>query len=139
MKWITYQNVGIDRIACAWLIGKYIDRDAEFLFIEHGAKVDETAGTYFDIPGCLYSHRRGRCTFATMLKEYNLADPVLARMAKVIDGADCLNDVVPEPESYGLEALCLGVRQISSDDSDAFDKGTMIYDAFYAYLLRQEK
>lgn len=138
MKWITYKNVGIDRIACAWLIKKHIDTDAEFAFIEHGVKIDETQGMYFDIPNCKYSHRRGRCTFATLIKEYNLTDPVLIKIAKIIDGADCVNDVTPEPESFGLEAICLGIRQVCDSDHVALDKGALIYDALYAYLLRQE-
>src|SRR5574344_1700570 len=117
MKWITYENVGIDRMACGWLIKKHIDKDAEFAFIEFGSDIDESLGSHFDIPGCTYSHRRGRCTFATLLKEFSLTDPVLVKMAKVIDGADCVNDIVAEPESYGLEALCLGVRKISGSDS----------------------
>lgn len=138
MKWITYKNVGIDRIACAWLIKKHIDPNAEFDFIEHGAKVDERAGTHFDIPGCKYSHRRGRCTFATLLKEYGLTQTVLVKIAKIIDGADCANDVVAEPESFGLEAICLGIRQVAESDHAALDKGAMIFDALYAHLLRQQ-
>lgn len=138
MKWITYENVGIDRIACAWLIKKYIDAGAEFSFIPYDSKAEESLGTPFDIPGCLYSHRRGRCSFATLLKEFKLTDPVLTQMAKVIDGADCVNDVVAEPESYGLEALCIGTRHISQGDAEALRNGAILYDALYAYLQRKE-
>lgn len=138
MKWITYKNVGIDRIACAWLIKKYIDSEAIFDFIEHGAKANERNVNYFDIPNCKYSHRRGRCTFSTLLKEFSLTDPILAKVAKIIDGADCANDIVVEPESYGLEAICDGIRRISSDDLVAFENGRIIYDALYAYIKNEE-
>ncbi len=139
MKWITYKNVGIDRIACAWLIKKCIDSEAVFDFIEHGSKANEINVNYFDIPNCEYSHRRGRCTFATLLKEFNLTDPVLARIAKIIDGADCINDIVAEPESYGLEAICRGIQLVTQDDSMALAEGRIVYDALYAYLKKEEK
>ncbi|MCL2774429.1 MAG: chromate resistance protein, partial [Oscillospiraceae bacterium] len=72
MKWITRKNVGIDRIACSWLIKRYIDSDAVFDFVDYDEEIKEDWGTPFDIPGCKYSHRRGRCSFNTLIKEYNL-------------------------------------------------------------------
>jgi hypothetical protein len=134
MKWITRKNVGIDRVACSWLIKKYIDIDAVFEFIEFGEEIDEEAGIPFDIPGCKFSHRRGRCSFNTLLKEYKLSDPVLEEIAKIIDGADCLNVIVPSPESYGLEAICIGIRKYLQDDYEAIKQGQIIYESLYAYV-----
>jgi len=134
MKWITRKNVGIDRIACSWLIKKYIDKDADFDFIEYGEEINEDLGIPFDIPGCKYSHRRGRCSFNTLIKEYNLSEPVLEVIAKIIDGADCVSEIVPSPESYGLEAVCLGLRKHIGDDVQAIKQGEIIFDALYAYL-----
>jgi hypothetical protein len=134
MKWITRKNVGIDRMACSWLIKKYIDKDATFEFIEHDEEITENMGIPFDIPGCKYSHRRGRCSFYTLLKEYNLNEPVLEGIAKVIDGADCVNEIVPSPESYGLEAICIGIQKYLKDDYQAVKQGEIIYESLYAYL-----
>jgi hypothetical protein len=77
MKWVTWEQVGVDRMACAWLITKYIDRDAEFLFVPAGQKPLPEGAEPFDLPGVRLSHHRGHCTFHTMLREYDLHDPVL--------------------------------------------------------------
>ena len=136
MKWITRENVGIDRIACAWLIKKYIDKEAVFEFVNYGEDVvgNSDIGISFDIPGCKYGHRRGRCSFNTLLKEYNLSDAVLEEIADIIDGADCVNEIVPSPESYGLEAICLGLRKYTGSDAEAIKQGEIIYDSLYAYV-----
>ena len=133
MKWITYTNVGIDRIGCAWLIKKHIDPEASFAFITYGERIQDE-GVYFDIPGGTYSHHRGRCTFASLLKAFKISDPVLDHIALIIDGADCINTLLPEPESYGLEALCIGLRRLLDDDERALQQGAILFDALYAYL-----
>lgn len=134
MKWVTWQNVGIDRIACAWLIQKYIDPDAIFSFIEYGEEVPEDAGTPFDIPGSKYTHRRGRCSFNTFLKEFKLDDKILTEIAVIIDGADCVNELFPAPESFGLEALCVGLRKYLKNDQLAIEQGKLLYESLYAFL-----
>ena len=85
MKWVTWEQVGVDRMACAWLIKKYIDPQAEFLFVPVGHKPLSEGAEPFDIPGVRLSHHRGHCTFHTMLREYDLRDPVLERIARVVD------------------------------------------------------
>ena len=84
MKWVTWEQVGVDRMACAWLITKYIDHEAEFLFVPAGQKPLPEGAEPFDIPGVRLSHHRGHCTFYTMLREYDLHDPVLQRIARVV-------------------------------------------------------
>src|SRR5207237_145989 len=97
MKWVTWEQVGVDRMACAWLITKYIDPEAEYLFVPAGQKPLPEGAEPFDIPGVRLSHHRGHCTFYTMLREYDLHDPVLQRIARVVDEADTVQEVMLEP------------------------------------------
>lgn len=134
MKWVTWEQVGVDRMACAWLIQKYIDPQAEFVFVPVGKTLLPQEAEPFDIPGVRLSHHRGHCTFYTMLREYNLADPVLHRIARIIDEADVVQEVMLEPVAPGLDLLTRGIRQISPDDHIALERGRLIYDALYAQL-----
>jgi hypothetical protein len=134
MKWVTWENVGVDRIGCAWLIHKYIDPDAEFSFIPVGQERLPEGCEPFDIPGVRLSHHRGDCTFHTMLREYGIDDPVLRRIAQIIDEADTTQDVSVEPIAAGLDFICQGIRRISPDDHTAIERGRLIYDALYAEL-----
>lgn len=134
MKWLTWENIGVDRMACAWLILKYIDPDAEFLFVKAGQSPLPDGYEAFDIPGVRLSHRQGHCTFHTMLREYKLDDPVLHRIASIIDEADVIQDVMVEPVAAGLDFLCQGIRRISPDDNTALVHGRVLYDALYAQL-----
>lgn len=134
MKWVTWQNVGVDRMACAWLIRKFIDPKARFLFIPPGQKNVPAGAEPFDIPGVKFSHHRGQCSFQVFLREYNLTDPVLQRIGRIIDEADTVQDVKVEPAAYGLDLLCEGLRLISADDDAALQHGALIYDALYAKL-----
>jgi hypothetical protein len=134
MKWVTWENVGVDRMACAWLIRKQIDPQAEFVFIPAGAKTLPGDAEAFDIPGARYSHHRGHCTFHTMLRENGLKDPVLHRMAQIVDEADVVQEIQVETIAPGLDVLCRGLRQISPDDDTALQHGALIYEALYAEL-----
>jgi hypothetical protein len=134
MKWVTWEQVGVDRMACAWLITKYLDRDAEFLFVPAGQKPLPEGAEPFDLPGVRLSHHRGHCTFYTMLREYALHDPVLERIARVVDEADTVQDVTLEPAAAGLDVICRGIRLVSPDDQVALERGRLIYDALYAQL-----
>src|SRR2546430_4983322 len=116
-------------MACAWLILKYIDREAEFHFVPAGQKPLPEGAEPFDIPGVRLSHHRGHCTFYTMLREYDLHDSVLQRIARVVDEADTMQDVMLEPAATGLDVLCQGVRRISPDDRVALERGRLLYDA----------
>lgn len=136
MKWVTRKNVAVDRMACAWLIRRYIDAAAEFVFIQPGQKPLPNGAEPFDMPGARLSHRRGHCTFQTMLREYNLTDPVLRRIARIVDEADVVQEVAVEPVAPGLDLLCRGLRAISADDGVALERGALLYDALYAQLAR---
>jgi hypothetical protein len=137
MKWVTWEEVGVDRMACAWLIQKYIDPQAEFLFVPVGSKLLPEGVEPFDIPGVRLSHHQGHCTFYTMLREYDLHDPVLERIARVVDEADTVQDVTLEPVAPGLDVLCRGMRLISSDDLVALERGRLVYEALYAQFASE--
>ena len=134
MKWVTWQNVGVDRMACAWLIRRWIDPKAEFIFIPVGAKPLPQNAEPFDIPGVPYSHHRGHCTFYTLIKKHKLNDPILERIARIVDEADVVQEVAVESAAAGLDLLCRGMRRISKDDKEALEHGSLIYDALYAEL-----
>ena len=137
MKWVTWEQVGVDRMVCAWLITTYLDAQAEFLFVPAGVTPLPEGAEPFDIPGVRLSHHRGHCTFHTMLREYDLHDPVLQRIARVVDEADTVQDVTLEPVAAGLDVICRGIRLTSPDDQLALDRGRLIYDALYAQFARE--
>lgn len=134
MKWVTWEQIGVDRMACIWLIRRWIDVKAEFLFIPAETKPLPKGAESFDIPGARYSHHRGHCTFHTLLKEHKLKDPVLARIANIIDEADLVQEINVEPAASGLDLLCRGLRRISADDQEALERGVLVYEALYAEL-----
>src|SRR5690349_20339642 len=134
MKWVTWEHVGVDRMGCAWLILRFIDPQAEFRFIPLAQRPLPEGYEPFDIPGVRLSHRRGHCTFHTMLSEYSLHDPILERIAQMIDEADIVQEVTVEPVAAGLDFICQGIRLTSPDDPTAVEHGRMIYEALYAQL-----
>ena len=134
MKWVTWQNVAVDRMACTWLIRSRIDPAAEFVFIPAGSKPLPEGTEPFDIPGVRYSHHRGHCTFFTLLKEFKLKDPILQHIAQIVDEADVVQDVALESTAPGLDLLCRGLRRISQDDTEAVERGWLLYEALYAEL-----
>jgi len=134
MKWVTWKNIGVDRMGSIWLIRRWIDPDAEFSFIPVGGKLLPEQGEPFDIPGTRYSHHGGHCTFYALLNQQSLQDPILKRIARLIDEADELQEITVEPAALGLDLICRGLRQISQDDFEAFERGSLIYDALYAQL-----
>lgn len=138
MKWVTWEYVGIDRIGCAWMIHRFIDPEAEFLFVPVGTPDLPPDAEPFDIPGKRLSHRNGHCSFHTILREYALKDPILQRIASIIDEADIVQDANVEPAAPGLDMLCQGIRRISADDDIAIERGGLIYDALYAQLQAEQ-
>ena len=134
MKWVTWEHIGVDRMACIWLIRRWIDSQAEFFFIPVGEKALPENGEPFDIPGERYSHHGSHCTFFALLHEHQIKDPVLARIAQIVDEADESQEVNVEPAAPGLDLICRGLRQISRDDFEAIEHGCLIYDALYAQL-----
>jgi len=138
MKWVTWENIGVDRMACIWLIRRWIDPGAEFIFIpmREGPLPDHSEP--FDIPGARFSHHGGHCTFYALLKEIKVNDAILTRIAQMVDEADESQEIAIEPASPGLDLICRGLRQISKDDFEAMERGWLIYDALYAELSKAE-
>jgi hypothetical protein len=142
MRWITREHVKVDRVACPWLIRRYIDPDAEFLFVA-AADVDTVAAregaTPFDTQGAKLGHRDGNCSFETIIEEYGLLtrDPALARMAEIVHGADVSADLDRVPESSGLKAIAEGFGLVYADDHAILDAEFPLYDALYAWCARQ--
>lgn len=139
MKWVTWENVAVDRMACAWLIRRFIDPKAEFLFVPAGEKSFPKSAEPFDIPGVRLTHRRGHCSFYTILREYNLKDPLLQRIARIIDEADVVQEVTVESIAPGLDFICRGLRLTSPDDQTALERGWLIYEALYAQLAAEAR
>lgn len=136
MRWVTWENIGVDRMGCAWLILREIDPKAKFLFIPRGAELPAGAEP-FDIPGVRFSHHGGHCSFHALVQQHELTDPALHRIARIIDEADTLQPVQLEPVAAGLDFLCEGLRLTSPDDETALTRGRLLYDALYARLQRE--
>jgi hypothetical protein len=134
VRWVTWERIGVDRMACGWLIRKYIDPSAEFVFIPQSQKELPGEAEPFDIPGVRLSHHQGHCTFHTMLQEYQLTDPILQRIARIVDEADVVQEVTVEAAAPGLDLICRGLRLTSPDDLVAMERGAVIYDALYSQL-----
>ena len=137
MKWITWVKVGVDRIACAWLIQKKVDPDATFIFIKRGFDYKEMDGIAFDIAGANLSHKRGRCSFCTILKEYGIADKILDQIGAIVNAADSVSDLLPPPEAAGLDLICRGLTKVLHDDLKALDVCGIVFDAIYKQLTDQ--
>ena len=135
MKWVTRERAMVDRIACPWLIKRFVDKDAEFLFVP-AEKVVETAqdegAIPFDVQGVELGHHADEVSFDAIIKKYNLTDSALLELAKIIRGADTANRTLT-PESPGLYAFAHGFRQISKDDYDNMKLQFPAYDALYAF------
>jgi len=138
MKWATWQNVGVDRMACAWLIRRWIDPKAEFIFVPVGTKPLPRNAEPFDIPGTQYSHHHGHSTFYVFLKKHKLNDPTLERISRIVDEADVVQEVAVEPAAAGLDLICRGLSRISKDDPEALERGFLVYEALYAELSADE-
>jgi hypothetical protein len=141
MKWITREHVKVDRVACPWLIRKYIDPDAEFLFVpaaEVAAVAARQGATPFDTQGARLGHRDGKCSFETIIDEYGLLarDPALARMAEIVHGADVSADLDRVPESRGLKAIAEGFGLVYPDDHAILAAELPLYDALHAWCSR---
>lgn len=135
MKWVTRQRARVDRIACPWLISRFIDREAVFLFVP-APQVMEVAGREaampYDVPGVELGHHGERCSFDAFLARYGLEDPALHALASIVRGADTAAlDLTPE--SAGLYALATGFQAIARDDHDNMSRQFPAYDALYAY------
>ena len=135
MKWITRERPKIDRIACPWLIARFIDTEPEFLYVpapEVLATAEKTGGVHYDIPGVEMSHFGERCSFDAFLSKYHLTDPALLQLAAIVRGADT-SRLDLTPQSRGLYALSLGLSAVYADDHEMLAHGMVMYDALYAW------
>lgn len=137
MRFVTRKNAAVDRIACPWLIRRFIDADAEFLYVDV-ADVDRIArerdAIPFDTEGAELGHVDGRCSFESIILKYGLDDPALARLAKIVHGADVEKDLAATPEAAGLKAIAMGFRRLYGDrDLEKLDAEMGLYDALYAF------
>ena len=136
MKWITRSHVHVDRVACPWLISRFIDNEAEFLFvpasqIEQAAR--ESGATPFDAPGVELGHHDGRCSFETIILKYGLKDPGLLRLAKIVHAADIDEDLDTDPLARGVEAIATGFSLRFPNDEENLAVQFEVYDALYAW------
>ena len=139
MKWVTREKAKVDRIACPWLIKKFIDSKPEFLFVP-ADKVLEVAkkqnAVPFDIPNVELGHHDDKCSFDVIIEKYHLTDQALLELAKIVRAADTnKNELVAE--SIGLEAIAEGFRQTTKDDFDNMNEQFYVYDALYAYCKQK--
>jgi hypothetical protein len=138
MKWITREKVKVDRVACPWLIKKFIDHKAEFLFVP-ADKVLEIAekekATPYDVKGVELGHHEKECSFEAILKKHNLTnDKALVLLGKIVNGADTDNTLWNQPEGWGLEAIAEGFRYLGyKNDHEILTAEFIVYDALYAY------
>ena len=147
MKWITREKVKVDRVACPWLIRKFVDRDAEFLFVPVDQVESEarwTGAIPYDVPGVELGHDGQRCSFEAIIRKYGLgADPALALLARIVNGADTDNSLYHQPEGPGLAAIAEGFRHLGFADDHAVNAAEwIVYDALYAYcqeMVRQNR
>jgi hypothetical protein len=140
MNWVTRERPKTDRIACPWLVLRFIDPDAEFLYVPPDEVLDvaEREGALsFDAPGARYTHRDGLCSFEVLIEEYDLDDPALARLARIVHGADVAEDRDATPESRGLLAVAEGFHLLELDDHRQLELSLPVYDALYAWCRAQ--
>jgi hypothetical protein len=136
MKWVTRSHVHVDRVACPWLIKRFIDNQAEFLFVPKSQvqRVAEESGAVpFDAEGVELGHREGRCSFESILVKYELKDPGLLRLAKIVHAADVAADVDTDPIARGLEAIAVGFSLRYPDDEENLANQFAVYDGLYAW------
>ena len=141
MKWVTREHPHTDRIACPWLIRRFIDPDAEIVYVPRDEVLDYAAregATSFDAPGATYTHRDGKCSFEVLVEDYGLGgDPALVIVARVVHGADVTEDADITPQSRGLEAIARGFMHLGVDDQEQLRLELPVYDALYAWAKLQ--
>jgi hypothetical protein len=136
MLWVTRSHVHVDRVACPWLISRFVDSAAEFLFVPASQVekvVAETGAIPFDAPGVELGHHEGRCSFESIIQKYGLKEPGLLRMANIVHAADVKEDMDQEPLARGLEAIASGFSLRFPDDRENLAHQFDLYDALYAW------
>lgn len=134
MRWATRAGVHVDRAACAWLLRRFVDPEAEFVFVDDPADVPADA-TAFDMRGAALSHHDGDCSFETILRRYGLDDPVLWDVARTVHEADLADDRYDAPEAVGLDVVCRGLSMVC-DDAEILTVTAAVFDGLYEYRRR---
>jgi hypothetical protein len=140
MLWVTRSHVHVDRVACPWLILRFVDNQAEFLFVpakEVKTTAEETGAIPFDAPDVELGHHDGRCSFESIILRYELKDPALMRLAKIVHAADVAPDIDTDPIARGLEAIAVGYGVRFPDDEENLERQFEVYDALYAWCKLQ--
>jgi len=142
MKWITRARPKTDRIACPWLIGRFIDSEAQFIFLPadqviEAARIDLYARS-FDAPGADYTHDGSLCTFEVLIREFALrSNAALVRLAQIVHAADIAEDLGTDPIGAGLLAIGIGGLDVEEDDQRLLERGRFVYDALYAWCVKE--
>ncbi|MDH5447871.1 MAG: chromate resistance protein [Candidatus Bathyarchaeota archaeon] len=135
MRWVTREHVHVDRVASPWLIKKFVDPTAEFIFVpaeKIGEVVETEKAIPFDVPNVELGHKSDKCTFDAIIEKYKFKNPALLEIAKIVRAADT-TDKALAPESIGLKAIAAGSMMIVKDDFEAIEKQKFLYDSLYAY------
>ncbi len=136
MIWVTRSHVHVDRVACPWLITRFIDNEAEFLFVpvnQIDKVIKETGAIPYDTPGAELGHVGGRCSFESIIVKYDLKEPGLLRLAKIVHAADVAEDIDTDPIARGLEAIASGYSLRFPEDMENLEHQFEVYDALYAW------
>ncbi len=142
MKWVTRERPKTDRIACPWLIRRFVDPEAEILYVPADRVLEvaaEEGARSFDAPGAEFTHRDGLCSFEVLMEEFSLGrsnDPALERLARIVHAADVAEDRDSDPLGPGLEAIGVGGLDVEADDHRLLERGQFVYDALYAWCRR---
>jgi hypothetical protein len=142
MRWITRENIKVDRVACPWLIRRFVDTDAEFLFVPEGellAAAKREGATPFDatrFPEVALNHRGARCTFEAILEDFDLSDPALGALGLIVRAADVQGQESIAPEGLGLRAIAQEFAALGISDEERLKRQFPLYDALYAYVQR---
>src|SRR3989454_1494122 len=145
MRWITRQNIKVDRVACPWLIKRFVDPAAEFLFVPESellAAAKREDATPFDatrLAEVKLNHRGDRCTFEAILEDFNLTDPALERLGRIVRAADVKGQEHVAPEGLGLRAIAEGLAALGISDEERLTREFPLYDALYAYARQQPR
>ncbi|MDP3723877.1 MAG: chromate resistance protein [Candidatus Omnitrophota bacterium] len=137
MKWITKEHVKVDRVACPWLIKKFVDPEAIFLFVPADRVLQvaqQESAMPFDVPDVELGHHHGQCSFEAIVKKYEIQDQAIRLLAQIVHGADVTEDLYRRPEAAGLKAIAEGFRHLGlKDDHEMLARESIVYDALYAY------
>ncbi|MGH9815410.1 MAG: chromate resistance protein ChrB domain-containing protein [Candidatus Acidiferrales bacterium] len=143
MRWITRENIKVDRVACPWLIRRFIDPGAQFLFVPEDQVLPRATAQEavpFDMPRnpeLKFTHHDGLCTFEVLIREYRLQDAALNRLARIVHGADIKGEEHTAAEAWGLRAIAEGFAALGTSDEQRLERGFPIYDALYAWCQKQ--